>query len=204
MEKIYWLSVVFFLLITCSSKTKNRDFKNGDIIFQTSKSRQSKAIQIATKSKYSHVGIIYKKGNEFYVLEAVQPVKVTKLNEWINRGKNGKYVVKRLKNSKTILTPDKIFKMKKIGESFLGKDYDLYFEWSDTRLYCSELVWKIYERATGIEIGKLGKLKDFDLTNKLVRKKIEERFGNNIPLNELVISPSAMFKSDKLITVYKN
>ena len=94
--------------------------------------------------------------------------------------------------------------MKKIGESFLGKDYDLYFEWSDTRLYCSELVWKIYERATGIGIGKLGKLKDFDLTNKLVRKKIEERFGNNIPLNELVISPSAMFKSDKLITVYKN
>lgn len=34
------------------------DYKNGDIIFQTSKSNQSKAIQLATDSKYSHMGII--------------------------------------------------------------------------------------------------------------------------------------------------
>jgi hypothetical protein len=29
----------------------------GDILFQTSKSAQSKAVQLATKSKYSHMGI---------------------------------------------------------------------------------------------------------------------------------------------------
>ena len=34
------------------------DFRSGDIIFQTSKSSQSKAIQIATNSKYSHMRII--------------------------------------------------------------------------------------------------------------------------------------------------
>ncbi len=94
--------------------------------------------------------------------------------------------------------------MKKIGNQFMGKDYDLYFEWSDRRIYCSELVWKIYKRATGIEIGKLEKLKDFDLTNKVVRKKLEERYGKNIPMNEQVISPASMFNSDKLITVYQN
>ena len=35
-----------------------KKIKNGDIIFQTSKSSQSKAIQLATNSKYSHMGII--------------------------------------------------------------------------------------------------------------------------------------------------
>ena len=34
------------------------EFQNGDIIFQTSQSAQSKAIQLATNSRYSHVGII--------------------------------------------------------------------------------------------------------------------------------------------------
>ncbi|MBL4670033.1 MAG: hypothetical protein JKY30_12325 [Flavobacteriales bacterium] len=36
------------------------NIQNGDIIFQISKSSQSKAIQLATNSKYSHMGIIYK------------------------------------------------------------------------------------------------------------------------------------------------
>lgn len=46
-------------------------------------------------------------------------------------------------------------KMKKVGEKYIGKDYDLYFEWSDSRIYCSELVWKIYKESIGLEIGNL-------------------------------------------------
>jgi len=57
------------------------DLKSGDIIFQTSKSSQSIAIQRATKSKYSHMGIIYKEGKNTYVYEAVQPVKLTPLKK---------------------------------------------------------------------------------------------------------------------------
>jgi hypothetical protein len=60
--------------------TKEADIQNGDIIFQTSLSTQSKAIQLATNSPYSHCGIIYKDGEKFYVFEAVQPVKKTPLN----------------------------------------------------------------------------------------------------------------------------
>ena len=41
--------------------------QNGDIIFHISKSSQSKAIQIATKSPYSHVGIVYIKDGKPYV-----------------------------------------------------------------------------------------------------------------------------------------
>ena len=70
-----------------------------------------------------------------------------------------------------------------------------------TSIYCSELIWKIYKRATGIELGKLQKLKDFDLTNETVKKKHKERYADKIPTDETVISPAAIFECDKLETV---
>jgi len=179
------------------------ELQDGDLIFQTSKSRQSKAIQLATKSKFSHMGMIYKKNNKVYVFEAVQPVKLTPVNEWINRGEHGYFVIKRLKNADKILTPDVKAKMKAIGQKYLGKDYDIYFEWSDDKIYCSELVWKIYKEAANIEIGKLERLKDFDLSSGMVRKLMHERYGDKVPNNEVVISPISMFKCDKLETVYE-
>jgi uncharacterized protein YycO len=174
---------------------------SGDLIFHTSLSAQSKAIQAATKSKYSHCGIVYREGNRCYVLEAVQPVKTTPLDQWIARGQNQHYVVKRLKNADQVLTPDVLAKMQQIGRQFVGKDYDLAFGWSDEKIYCSELIWKVYQRAVGIEIGRLQKLQEFDLTGNLVKQKLKERYGNRIPLDETVISPAAVFNSDLLVTV---
>ena len=182
----------------------NNDLKNGDLIFQTSLSRQSRAIQLATKSKYSHCGIIYRKGWDFYVFEAVQPVKYTRLDKWIARGKDEKFVIRRIKNANRILTPSVLEKMNAICEEFKGKNYDLTFEWSDDKIYCSELIWKIYQRSTGLEIGKLQKLKDFDLTEKVVQDKMKERYGDKLPLEESVISPVEIFNSALLITVKSN
>lgn len=159
---------------------------------------------MATKSTYSHCGIIYKYGSDYLVLEAVQPVKLTPLDRWIARGQAAKYVVKRLKNADEVLTPEALAKMKTIGEEFNGKNYDLTFEWSDDKIYCSELIWKVYQRATGIEIGKLEQLRDFDLTPKVVKQKMKARYGNKIPLDETVISPAAIFDSELLITVSAN
>ena len=42
--------------------------------------------------------------------------------------------------------------MKTIGRKYLGRDYDLRFEWSDDKIYCSELVWKIYKEAFNIAL----------------------------------------------------
>ncbi|MGS2741934.1 YiiX family permuted papain-like enzyme [Sinomicrobium sp. M5D2P17] len=196
------------ILLGCSNRGSDKDKKrpgqtirNGDIIFQTSKSSQSKAIQLATNSKYSHMGIIYKDDGQYFVYEAVQPVKLTPLKEWINRGEKGYYVIKRLKNADKILTPDVVIKMKQTGEQFKGKSYDIYFEWSDDKIYCSELVWKIYKQTADIEIGQLERLSDFNLTDNIVQTKMKERYGNNIPMDEKVISPAAMFHSDQLITI---
>jgi hypothetical protein len=180
------------------------EIRDGDLIFQTSLSRQSEAIQKATKSEYSHCGLIFSKGSGFVVYEAVQPVKITPLDRWIAKGKGGHYMIKRLKNADRVLTTESVLKLKNICQQFVGKNYDLTFEWSDENIYCSELVWKAYQRATGIEIGKLQKLKDFDLSDQVVKSKMKERYGDQIPLNETVISPSAIYDSELLVPVKAN
>ena len=203
MKKTF-LVLLFTLFVSTILFAQESEIQNGDLIFQTSLSEQSKAIQLATKSEFSHCGIIFKEGNDYYVFEAIQPVKSTPLDKWIARGKNGEYVIKRLKNAEQVLTPTTISKMKQVGDEFRGKNYDLTFEWSDDKIYCSELIWKIYQRATGIEIGNLEKLSDFDLTSDAVKKKMNERYGNKIPLNEIVISPASIFNSELLVAVKSN
>lgn len=191
-----------------TSTDKNRsilpELKDGDMIFQSSISPQCRAVQLATHSPYSHCGLIFHEQGKAYVLEAIQPVTVTTLTDWIARGKNKHYVIKRLKEADKVLSEEVLAKMKGIGEGFLGKNYDATFEWSDSRIYCSELIWKIYQRGAGIEVGKLEKLKDFDLSSAEVKSKLKERYGNQIPLEETVISPASVFNSDLLTTIASN
>lgn len=202
MKKIFITCLVLLGLLSCSRGTEYQP-QNGDIIFHTSKSSQSLAIQKATKSKYSHMGIIYLKGGTPFVFEAVGPVKFTPLRDWVARGKGRHYVVKRLANAQEVITKEAANRMSAVAASFEGKPYDPYFEWSDDRIYCSELVWKIYKRALNLEIGKLQTMAEFDLSDPLVQKKIRERFGNSVPKDEIVISPAAIFASKLLITVHK-
>jgi len=183
----------------------NTEIKEGDLIFQTSLSSQSKAIQLATNSPYSHCGIIYKDDNgQFFVFEASQPAKLTPLDNWIKKGKDKKFVVKRLKNAAEIINEASIERIKKEEQLMLGRGYDLTFEWSDRQLYCSELIWKVYKRALNIELAKLEKLGTFDLTHPIVKEVVSKRYGKNPPLEAPVISPKAIFDSQLLITVKSN
>ncbi|MBZ4034806.1 YiiX family permuted papain-like enzyme [Flavobacterium sp. 17A] len=188
---------------TGKSKTEKNvvsKFKDGDLIFQTSESKQCEAVRIATNSKFSHCGIIYDINGKWFVFEAVQPVKLTPLEDWIKHGRDSKYVVKRLKDD-SVLKPEILQKMKDYSQQFDGKEYDAYFEWTDNRIYCSELIWKIYKNAAGIELSKLRELKDFNLTDPRVQKILKERYGNDIPLDEKVVAPSDLSDSNLLKTV---
>ncbi len=199
--RIYAYAVLAMLWVAACARDHDRSPREGDIIFQVSGSSQSRAIQLATHSPYSHAGIIFMRQGKYYVFEAVQPVKMTPLDRWIQRGEEGHYVIKRLKKGEAFLTPGVLARMKQVGNQFKGKDYDLAFNWSDDRMYCSELVWKIYKRATGLEIGRLQRMQDFDLSHPAVKKKLQERYGDTIPLEEPVISPAAMFASPLLQVV---
>lgn len=178
----------------------NAKLHDGDIIFQESRSSQSRAIQLATGSRYSHMGMLVFQDKQWFVYEAVEPVKLTPLQEWTRRGRAHHYVVKRLRDSSK-LTPDVLRKMRGVAKQYQGRHYDLTFEWNDSRIYCSELVWKIYQQGAGVRIGELQTLRDFDLSKPAVKQKMRERYGANIPLDEPVISPQRMFESPLLMEV---
>jgi hypothetical protein len=177
--------------------------KAGDIVFQSSLSGQSHAIQLATKSRYSHCGILLEKNGNLQVFEAVQPVKFTPFEQWIRQGENQHYVVKRLKDP-SVLTDEVITSMSKEAKKLEGKNYDIYFGWSDETIYCSELVWKLYKRTTALEIGELKPLGSYDLSDPIVKRIMHQRYGKNVPLKEQMISPGAIFDSELLENVAVN
>ena len=178
--------------------TAAEPLRDGDVVFHTSRSAQSLAIQRATRSPYSHMGIVFHRDGKPFVFEAIATVRYTPLAQWTARGRDGRYVVKRLA---TGLTREQAARLRAAAEKFAARPYDLSFEWSDARIYCSELVWKAYRDALGVELGSRQKLRDFDLSDAAVKAKMRERYGSRIPLDEPVISPAAMFDSALLKTV---
>ncbi|RYD83050.1 MAG: YiiX family permuted papain-like enzyme [Sphingobacteriales bacterium] len=198
LKKLLFIIVAGGFFLYCAPKTEK--FQEGDIVFQSTQSRQSKAIELATHSRFSHVGMIIENDGKLVVAEAVQPVKFTSIENWITQG-GGKFTQSRIKNADKILTENVKMKMRNLANSYAGKNYDLYFEWSDDKLYCSELVWKIYKNAAGIEVGKIRKFKEYDFTHPVVKQQLKERFGNNIPMEENIVSPEDIYKSDLLVEV---
>lgn len=177
--------------------------RNGDLVFQISTSGQSKAIQQATHSEYSHCGLLFQAdtgARPWLVLEAAGTVQWTPLTSWIANGQDRHFVVKRLGEADA-LNAEGLAALRVAAERHVGKDYDAQFAWSDERIYCSELVWKAYHESTGLKVGALQQLRAFDLSHPLVARKLEERYGDQVPLDEPVISPAAVFESPLLITV---
>ena len=199
-----WRCFVGLLLGVCAlSSSATPLLKDGDIVFQTSRSSQSVAVQRATGSKYSHMGMVVYRNGKPYVFEAIATVRFTPLDQWIARGVGHHYVAKRLRSAEVVLSPAGLQRLLKAAAQFAGRPYDLVFGWADDRIYCSELVWNAYDRGLGIQIGGLQKISDFNLSDPAVKAKMRERYGSSIPIAESVISPVAMFESPLLVTVAK-
>jgi hypothetical protein len=196
--------LVVLLVLPCAACGTGRAepvLRDGDLVFQISRSAQSLAIQRATGSPYSHMGMLVHRDGQPFVFEAAVTARYTPLASWVARGQDQRYVVKRLRDAEERITPEVLRKAQSVMRELAGKPYDFSFEWSDSRMYCSELVWKTYDRALGIQLGDLQKLREFELDDPVVRVKLRERYGERIPLDEPVISPAAMFASPLLETV---
>ena len=207
--KLFWVFCLILLLAPVESNAQDAKAESGleellkivqpgDILFQDIQSDQSLAIKLATDSKYSHCGMILEHKGQLMVLEAVMPVRYTSIASWINRDDKQRFALLRLKKEYAVLTPEVLAEMSGQATSMLGKSYDIYFNWSDQELYCSELVWKIYQRAMRLELCPLRELRSYNLESKIVRYKLEERYGKNIPLDEKMVAPEDIFLSNKL------
>lgn len=75
--------------------------KEGDIVFQTTGTRQCHFVMAATRSPWSHCGVLVERKNGFYVLEAASTVKLTPYEQWVKRGKAHFAKMRRRDISKT-------------------------------------------------------------------------------------------------------
>ena len=178
--------------------------QNGDLVFQTSKSQLGPALEIATGSVITHVGVIFIDSDAVFVYEAVGPVRRVSLERWIGFGVERMFCVKQLKNADEVLTPDALKKMQKVFSTLEGRDYDVRFEWSDERLYCSELVYKMYRNGADIELGRIEKFGDLKLDDPLVQFWINMYFPDGPNLDEEVVSPVSIFNDTLLVSIYSN
>lgn len=211
MEKILIIIFLFFVQPTWSSEV---EFQSGDIIFQTSSSNQSYAIMWASKSLYSHVGVIEIDGNDKYVIEAKSKVDRTPLNEWIERGRFGRYSLFRYPN----LDDKKRQEIVSQAKTYLDRKYDIFFTSKNDEIYCSELVELAFQKA-GVPIGKIQKVKELDVDNFLVRKLVEQRWRKhpacktgidkfedcwNLILEDELTTPASLAADTKITKVWSN
>ncbi|MEW5797294.1 MAG: YiiX family permuted papain-like enzyme [Candidatus Zixiibacteriota bacterium] len=198
------VGLAFILALISCSYFSGYAPKPGDIVFQDLNSPQAQAVKLATGSQYTHCGIIFEQDNNFVVYEAVGPTRVIPLQDWIRQGVKGHFVARRIDTLLAHLTDESLARMRQVGESHLGKPYDPVFNWSDSQMYCSELVWKIYRDGLGLELAPLRKLGGYQIEHPAVRQKLRERYGDSIPLQEPVIAPADLMASERLKQVYSN
>nr|AYM52839.1 hypothetical protein [Myxococcaceae bacterium MCy9487] len=172
--------------------------RTGDLVFQTSGSQQSKAIQKATHSPLSHVGLVEVTPKGTFVVEAVQPVKRTPFEQWVARGVKGQLLVLRPTGV------DDAAKQRAVTEAkrHLGKPYDVLFGWGDEAMYCSELVRKAYGAGAGVEYGKLEKLGALDVAG--LKREISERYRGPIPVDLELVTPASLAADPRMEVVYSD
>ena len=148
--------------VSAATQPPEVSFQNGDVVLQASKSERSALIRKASRSPYSHVGIVEVATDGVFVIEAIQPVSRTPLEAWIKRGDGGWVTVLRAKG----LDEAARRRVVRAAKKELGKPYDARFRWDDERLYCSELVVKSFARGASVSVGKQEVVKTLELSDE--------------------------------------
>ncbi|WP_086930066.1 YiiX/YebB-like N1pC/P60 family cysteine hydrolase [Agarilytica rhodophyticola] len=171
----------------------------GDIIFQSLPNGDiANAIEGATRSPYSHVGIVISTSTGWKVREAIESVHDTDLSVFIERGRNNSIDVFRLKSKYQKYIP----KFIRATQKYLNHPYDIRYRMDDESIYCSELIYKAFNDATGLRMGKLVKLGElhWGKYEKLI-KSIE---GGTVPINRKMITPVDLSKALQLELIYSS
>lgn len=171
------------LLAGCGNSIDVADLQEGDVVFIESQSSQSPYIKVGTMSKWTHCGVVVNTPQGMKVLEASKTVRLTPFAKFIGPAKNENWTVKRPKLKLT----------KPISYSkYLGMPYDLEFKFSNGKMYCSELVWLIYQDQ-GIELCKPRKVSSFICTRiPRVKKLMQKR---HISMDQTAVAPVDLYKA---------
>ncbi len=177
---------------------------DGDLIFQVSQSRQSAAIAEATGSQWTHVGIIFKDKGRWLVYEAASQVTATPIDKFIQRGLGQKYVIKRINPKLGSIDLEAAAALRLAARQYFAKPYDIFFEWSNRAIYCSELVYKVFAEVLDIEIGKVQRWRDLKFDGPNMKALIAGRirsYGRDLDMDQPIVTPVAQLDSEILVSV---
>lgn len=191
--------------------------RTGDIVFQESGSSQTMAIALASRSLYTHTGIIeIDAAGEAHVVEAAGPVRSTPLSRWIETGTAGRLTVKRVRN----LSEADARKALTAAHTYDGRPYDFFFHDDAETIYCSELVRRAFAEGADITLGEMQRPRDLAIDNAAVRSLIETRWQRHplclkksaasfeacyaIILDQALVTPASIARDARLETVFSN
>ena len=201
------LIAIPLLIVLCMSLLEGPRLANylayepveGDVIFQSlPRSELADAIEGATKSPWSHCGIVAKdEHGRWIVYEAMNGVEATPLRQFVYRSRDGQYAVHRWQPQ----YESKVAAVLQQVRTQLGKPYDLRYRMDDEKIYCSELIYKAFRQVTGEAPGKLVALGDLNWGP--YQRFIEQLEGGDVPLEREMITPRDLAAAPQLALVHR-
>lgn len=173
----------------------------GDVLFQSLPNPAGMdlvdAIEGSTASPFSHCGMVFLEEGKWMVIEAIGPVKITPLKDYVARGRDRQVWAYRFADAHKKHVPAALAAMKKD----LGKPYDPRYRFDDEAIYCSELIWRGWKAATGKELGTAVTLGSLDW--RPYQPVIEAIEGpGKLPLDREMITPRDLAKAKELTLVH--
>lgn len=180
-----------------------KDLREGDILFARIPRYLFKKVAEATASWTNHVGIVLKKEGHWVVAESVIPlVRLTPLEKFLSRSESGYLCQKRLCFE---LTATQLQAIDSEVQKRIGTLYHLGFNFDTRRTFCSKLVYEVFQKALGLEVGQIQQFRDLLETHPNPRQA--KRFWwwyflGFIPWERRFVSPANQMNAGILNTVY--
>lgn len=143
---------------------------------------------------------LVQQNSKWYVAEAIGPVVSTAMSEFIARSKNKAYQVYRFRH----FDPATMKAAMLSAIQKYNKPYDIYFEFDNTRTYCSELTYKVMLDVTGVGLGRVEKMRDMKLDGPYVKALVQKRLteiGKTLNLDEDIITPVSQMMDSNVTLV---
>ena len=188
--------VILLLLCGCAQGygTRKAYFpKEGDVVFQSlPRGELVDAIEGATGSPYSHCGVVCSTWKGWAVVEALNPVCQTPLHHWIDQARDDQVYVYRLRDADAATRRAVV----RAAQGYLGLPYDIRYQMDDEHIYCSELIYKAYQKVTGKPLGQLCRLGQ--LSWEPFVELITRIERGPVPRDREMITPKALSEAQEL------
>jgi len=164
----------------------------GDVLLQPLNCWACTLIEEEEKTRFSHIGVVIATTPEVRVAEAYGKVRAVSLSSFDSKTERGQTIlVLRFRNlalQKRLL--DESSRLKALYQSdFDGAEYDSAFRWNNfdasgrERLYCSELVTKLFQAFAGVEIGvkRMHFIKNREAWERFFKGQVPDGLPGNSP-----------------------